>query len=194
MKGSFEKNFYTAEETAKASAWIDNTQCKADVTAIALELKMLIDLKADSHHTYRHVTVARQEFPGVPKGETTGDEPRHLELDLSSIDVKAVPRKKKDWSEEDKFLANKAPANCNSKLVQVRYVLEIDPKLDILCCSDSPSVKLDMFLLPPQLPVFGQVAVPDAWDPQVYDNYQFSLQNQSFVPKGELPYYYQEGA
>ena len=98
MKGSFEKNFYTAEETAKASAWIDNTQCKVDVTAIALELKMIIELKADHHHTHRSIVIANQEFPGVGKGETTGDEPRYLELDLSTIEVKALPRKKKEWS------------------------------------------------------------------------------------------------
>ena len=168
MKGSFEKNFYTAEETAKASAWLDNRQCKVDVTGIALELKMIVELKADHHHKHQSSVIAQQEYPGVPKGDTTGEDPRHLELDLNTIKVHALPRKKKEWSAQDEFLANKAPANCNSKLVKVRYVLQIEPKLDILCCSDSPNIQLEMFLLPPQLPMFNQVAVPDAWEPQVH--------------------------
>ena len=94
--------------------------------------------------------VAEHDYEGVPVGGTTGDDPRHLDLDMKTIKMEVKPRKKKDWSAQDKFLAEMSPANCSAKLVKVRYVLEVNPKYDdIICCSSSPRVSLEMFLLPP---------------------------------------------
>ena len=119
---------------------------------------MVVELHADGHHYSHQSVVAQHDYPGVDKGETTGSDPRYLDLDLNTIKLEVQPRKKKDWAPQDKFLAQMSPANCSAKLIRVTYILEIDPKYDdLICCSSSPRVSLEMFLIPPQLPSFGQV-------------------------------------
>lgn len=153
MKTTFEKTIYCPNEVAQASAKINNSECKLDVTRVAFAVEMQVDLRIWADH-FKHVyKYAESSCEGPKAGEDHWKNDFNIELSKIKYDV--VMEKEKDGviktvGPDDQFVMTQMqPAVNNGKFIKNRYFLTVRTTMaGCTCCHETPDGKTPLTIVP----------------------------------------------
>ena len=78
-------------------------------------------------------------------------------------------KEKNSLGHDERRLAEFIQPTTNGRWLNIQYQLEIKLEFEGVYWSDSPHLKLPLFLQPPFLPSYGSVSAPHDWNPIIYD-------------------------
>ena len=168
LRALFEKNAYTSVEVARALISINNWDCSAKVNSIVFQLKQIVRLSTDHHNYLRTYKILSKNFPGLEPNEQIENKELQINLAESKQTYQRYDGEKK-LDQDEIQLAEFIQPTTSGRWLNIQYQLEIKQKFEGTCCSDNPHCSLAMFLQPPYLPSYGQMAAPNDWDPVIYD-------------------------
>ncbi len=177
----FEKNSFEPDDKVEADVKIDQKNCKVDMKGISLRLEQHVHVKAEGNSDSQVNVLIENKYDGVKAG-TEDEVKKELKLDLSKIKTTMKGDKKKKGktkkvSPEDMFLGSCIQPACKGKFVNIEYYLVTVTEFDgCTCCDDMPSCRVEVNVIPPQLPTFCKVDKDDVgWNPEDVEEINFTL-------------------
>lgn len=80
---------------------LDASNCNKDCKSLVVELIQMVDMSTGFHSLHQTHVIAKREYEGLGKGETTGGFNRFLELPLDTIRNKVKNHRDKVMTTED---------------------------------------------------------------------------------------------
>jgi len=175
----FEKNAYAPTETARASAEIDNSQCKNKINDVVFSLEQSIVLRAGAHSKVIRSVIKSQSLGGLEAGESwIGDK-----LKIASIELPPGQEGSfqhfEDGQEikDDPNAAGKLIPSSHGGIITSDFFLKMELRMDgCLCCQQYPSATIPIQVYSAALKPIELPQAPQGWNPVVMNPYTFVIQ------------------
>lgn len=174
---TFEKNCYSAGETARVMVQLDNTKGQLANNQIDFKLVQHLKLNATGRHFNKTFDVVQRNLPGVPAGGRSDN--HYTELILPSLQEGDFWSMKFDIENRlinERDSQNMMNNSTQGKLITSEYSLSVQCPMSG-CCTEAPTITVPISIFCPDFkPII--VSTPPNWGPQVMNTMNLALTPQ----------------